>query len=356
MGGNNVDIANVAKFDTPWAVNFLPDGRMLVTEAFDGIRLVTQLGVVSAPLAGLPESLNVPFDVVASPNFATDRTIFLSFAEVGPGGTHITRTTNPTGPQGLAVLVATLNTPTGGVPSLSNVRVIWRQSPLVVALGEYGGKLAFSPDGKYLYITAGDRSTFTPAQSLENSIGKTLRIFPDGSIPPDNPGVGKPGVSTDIYSLGHRNSYGIAFDATGQLWESEHGPKGGDELNYINSGSNYGWPSVSLGDNYDGGLIPKPSNSDPFVQSATSWTPAIAPAGMIFYTGGFFPTLKSNAILGGLQAKGLVIVKVAGLTAAEVDRLPLNARIRDVRQAPDGSIWVLEDAPTGRLLRLTPAG
>lgn len=358
MGTVTVDIAPAATFANPWAFNFLPDGRMLVTDAFAGLRIVTQLGVKSEAASGLPADLNVPYDVVPSPSYATDHTIFLSYSELGPGGVRLTpqsTTSNPIS-AGLAVLSATLATPVAGPPALTNVKTIWRQTPKNGAAGEYGGKLAFSPDGKYLFITAGDRSTFTGAQQLENTLGKIVRIFPDGTIPADNPGAGKPGVAPELWSLGHRNSYGLAFDVTGQLWESEHGPAGGDEFNLIDFGANYGWPTVSLGNNYDGGLIQKPSSTDPFNGTKIDWTPTIAPAGMIFYKASLFRSWQNDAIVGGLQSKGLVIVRTSGRSASELDRLPLNARIRDVRQAPDGAIWVLEDSPTGRLLRLTPAG
>ena len=354
--GQRVGIAPIATMDVPWAVNFLPDGRMLVTEAYNGLRLVTQYGVVSQPADGLPTNLNVPFDVLASPNFTADRKIYLSYGEMGEGATRLTRDGKISGQHGLAVLTATLDTSVESHPLLRDVKVIWRQLPKVEALGEYGGKLAFSPDGKYLFVTTGDRSTFGPSQQLDSQLGKTIRLFPDGSIPPDNPSFGKSGLAAEMWSLGHRNAYGIAFAPDGLLWENEHGPKGGDEFNLIDFGANYGWPTVSSGDNYDGGLIRKPALSDPYNAGVVVWTPAIAPAGLIFYKGSRFTAWLGEAISGGLQAKGLVFVKTSGRTAAEVDRLPLGARIRDVREAPDGAIWVLEDAPTGRLLRLTPVG
>ena len=355
-GAVSVGIAPAASFDKPWAFDFLPDGRMLVTEAFGGLRLVTPLGVKSETIPGLPATLNVPYDVLVSPTFATDATIYLSFSELGPTGVKLKPEDSVSKPveAGLSVMSATLTVPASGTPTLSNVKIIWQQLPRLGNAGEYGGKMTLSPDGRYLFFTAGDRSTFGDSQKLDNGLGKTIRIFRDGTIPSDNPGADKPGILPSLWSLGHRNSYGIGFDATGLLWESEHGPAGGDEFNVIDFGANLGWPVVSWGNHYDGGLIPKPFVSDPFVAPALYWTPAIAPAGMIFYKRDLFASWKNDAILGGLVSKGLVVVRVSGRSAKELDRLPLNARIRDVRQAADGAIWVLEDSPTGRLLRLTP--
>jgi len=354
--GYKIGIAPVATFDKPWSVNFLPDGRILVTEAFFGVRLATQNGVVSDPIPGLPANMNVPFDILPSRNFASDRTIYLSIAEMGPNGTPIGKNGDGLGEggAGLAVLTATLNTPTNGTPSFTNVKVIWRQVPKNLARGEFGAKMTFSPDGKYLFITSGDRSTFGPQQVLDNTLGKTIRLNVDGTVPTDNPFANQGGTAAEIWTLGHRNAYGIAFDGAGQLWESENGPAGGDEFNLIEPGLNYGWSTVSLGNQYTGEIIQKPVANDGFVATALDWTPAIAPSGMIFYTGTTFANWQNLAIQAALKDKSLVIVQVNGRTATEIDRVPMNARIRDVRQAPDGSIWALEDSPTGRLLRLTP--
>ncbi len=354
--GYSVAIAPVATFDKPWAMNFLPDGRMLVDEAFYGVRLVTQAGVVSDPIPGLPANLNVPFDILPSRNFATDHMVYLSFAEMTANGVPIGKGGDGLGDDGagLAVLTATLTIPTSGTPSFTNVKVIWRQTPKNKAAGEFGAKMTFSPDGRYLFISSGDRSTFGPQQVLDNTLGKTIRLFADGTVPLDNPFASQGGVAAEIWTLGHRNPYGIAFDANGKQWQSEHGPAGGDEFNLVEPGANFGWPNVSWGNQYTGEFIIKPAPGDGYAAPAVYWTPAIAPAGLIFYSASNFANWRDQAILGGLQANGLVIVRVTDRSATEVDRLPLKARIRDVRQAPDGSVWVLEDSPTGRLLRLTP--
>jgi glucose/arabinose dehydrogenase len=212
-----------------------------------------------------------------------------------------------------------------------------------------------SPDGRYLFIAAGDRQEFETNQSLSNTLGKTVRIFLDGSIPGNNPFVGTAGARPEIWALGHRNPYGLAFNDAGQLWQNEMGPLGGDELNLITPGSNYGWPNVSYGNHYDGGLIPKPAAGDGFAMSALFWIPSIAPSGMMFYTGSLFSGWRGDAIISGLQSRGLVRVRIDPGAATEVQRINLDARIRSVVQGPDGAIWVLEDYPSGRLLKLTPS-
>lgn len=339
--GVTVDIAPIAAFEYPWAINFIPDGRLLVTQAFDGIRLVAQNGSYSAPLAGLPKGFRA-FDIILSADYATSHKVVISFDEPGTNGA-----------EGLAVATAELVLPTDGEPRFENFKTIWSQTKTTTA-GQFGGKLAFSPDGKYLFITTGERATFDPAQDLSNTLGKTIRLFADGTIPPDNPFVKTPGAMPEIWTLGHRNPYGIAFDAAGRQWQHEMGPKGGDELNLIVPGGNYGWPKVSWGNNYDGGLIPKPATGDGYVAPVTYWDPVIAPAGMIIYSGKMFRQWAGYAIMGGLQSQGLVFVKFNGTSAAEVARLPLHARIRDVREGSDGAIWVLEDTGTGRVLRVSP--
>ncbi len=339
--GVTVDIAPIAAFEYPWAINFIPDGRILVTQAYDGIRLVTPMGAFTAPLAGLPNGFR-PYDIIPSADYATSHKVVISSDEPGADGE-----------EGLAVSTAELVLPTGGEPRFEKFTTIWRQTKTSTP-GQFGGKLAFSPDGKYLFITTGERATFTPAQDLSNTLGKTIRLFPDGSIPPDNPFVNTPGAKPEIWTLGHRNPYGIAFDSAGRQWQHEMGPKGGDELNLIVPGGNYGWPNVSWGNHYDGGLIAKPSTGDGYLQPVTYWDPVIAPAGMIIYSGKIFRQWAGYAIIGGLQSQGLVFVKFNGTSATEVARLPLHARIRDVREGPDGAIWVLEDTGTGRVLRLSP--
>jgi len=355
----------VATFAAPWSMAFLPDGRLLVTERVTSryqsgtLSIVTPQGVI-ASLTGLPSNYGM-LDVVLHPRFSINHLIYFSFLDPGDASTPRTGagaadTTIP--PAGLAVATATLTFNAAGVGTLGDVKVIWRQTPKIVSLpgsGEPGGRLAFSPDETYLFIAAGDRQEMAPVQQLDNTLGKMIRLNADGSIPTNNPFVTRTGALPEIWTLGHRNAYGLAFDPNGRLWSSEMGPMGGDEFNLIESAGNYGWPLVSYGSAYSGGKVytdPKPG--DGFVAPATYWTPVIAPAGMIFYTGTMFGDWRGDAILTGLQSKGLVRVRLSGTTAAEVQRLSLGARIRGIAQGPDGALWVLEDAPTGRLLKLTP--
>jgi glucose/arabinose dehydrogenase len=215
--------------------------------------------------------------------------------------------------------------------------------------------MTWSPNGAYLFVTAGDRQEYaTWPQDPSNTVGKTIRIYPDGSIPTDNPFIGKAGALSEVWTLGHRNPYGLVFDSSGRLWENEMGPMGGDELNILEPGQNYGWPLVSNGNGYDGSDIPDHKPGDGFAAPLISWTPVIAPAGMIIYSANLFENWTGNAIIPGLQSKGLVRVKLNGATASEVERIDLGTRIRAVAQASDGSIWILEDRPSARLIRLDP--
>jgi glucose/arabinose dehydrogenase len=324
-------------------MTFMPDGRMLVTEKPGKLQLVTQAGA-KTEVSGVPAvvySGQLGFqDVILDPDFATNNRIYLSYAEAGTGG------------QRLAVARATLNL--AGAPSLDSVSVIWRATPTTTG-GQLGARLAFSPDHKYLFVSTGERQQGSPAQDMNGTLGKIVRILPDGSIPTDNPFVSTAGARPEIWTLGHRNPYGLAFDASGRLWEHEMGPMGGDELNLIERGKNYGWPNVSNGDNYDGTPIPDHSPGDGYQAPAISWNPVIAPAGLIFYSGSMFNGWQGQAIIGGLVSQGIVRVRIDGVTGTEVQRISLGARIREVEQGPDGAIWVLEDAPTGRLVKLTPA-
>ena len=360
----------VATLSAPWSMTFLPDGNMLVTERPPGgetatnpkegdIRLVTAAGVVSQPLAGVPDNVGV-LDIKLDPHFEQNHLVYFSYLESDPTAPRVGRNAGDASvqPVGVAVARGVLDLSHAGSPQLTATSVIWEQVPKIVSnpgSGEPGGRLAFSPDGTYLFITAGDRQEFGPVQSLENTIGKTVRIYPDGSIPADNPYVNVEGARPDIWTLGHRNPYGLVFDANGVLWENEMGPKGGDELNVIRPGANYGWPNVSYGNNYDGSLLPKPAPGDGFDPAPLQWTPVIAPSGMVSYSGSAISAWTGDLVISGLQSHGLVIVDTDGTAATEVGRLTLGARTRDVVQGPDGSLWVLYDQPDGRLVQLTSA-
>ena len=236
---------------------------------------------------------------------------------------------------------------------LSPLTIIWRQTPKVTGRGHFSHRIAFSPDGKYLFLSSGERQKFTPAQDLSNNLGKVLRLNLDGTPAAGNPFADKGGVSAQIWSYGHRNLLGLQFDASGQLWDLEHGPAGGDELNKIEPGKNYGWSLVSDGDNYDGTPIPRNSTRPDLAQPAISWNPVIAPGDFIFYSGKMWPEWKGQALIAGMGYPGLVRVRIDGDKGLEEARYPLGHRIREIREAPDGSLLLLEDGKGGRLLRLS---
>ena len=339
--------AGKIKFETvakglahPWGLAFLPDGSFLVTERPGRLRLVSKTGEVSKPLTGVPEVFAEGqgglLDVALDPDFASNRLVYLSYSEPGEGGA------------GTAVARGKLAD--GG---LENLEVIFRQKPKVGGGNHFGSRLAFTPDGK-LFITLGERFTFTPAQDLSNDLGKIVRINPDGSVPDDNPFVGQKGARPEIWSYGHRNPQGAAINpSSGKLWESEFGPWGGDELNIPQAGRNYGWPVVSWGKHYDGTRIPAPPTHPEFADAIAHWTPVISPSGIAFYTGDFIPAWKGNLLIGGLSSEALVRLTLDGETVKAEERIPMGTRIRDVAQAPDGSVYLLSDEDDGKVLRLT---
>lgn len=338
----------VAKLDQPWAMTFLPDGRMLVTEKRGQLRIVTQAGEISAPVRGVPE---VDYggqgglgDIVLHPDFSNTGSVYLSYAEAGDGDTR-----------GAAVARATLTLHDDGSGELNDMAVIWRQDPKVTGRGHYGHRIAFSADG-YLFISSGERQHFDPAQDMQMNLGKIIRLHDDGSVPADNPFAGQGGVTAQIWSLGHRNPLGLAFDPEGRLWNQEMGPRHGDELNLVIRGENYGYPIVSNGDHYSGEEIPDHDTRPEFAAPKAYWVPAISPAGLMFYTGDMFPAWQGNAFIGGLSSEALVRVEFDGTAAREAERFEMGKRIREEEQGPDGAIWIIEDEEGGggRLLKLTP--
>lgn len=324
-------------------MTLLPGGEAaLVTERAGKLMLWSKAG--SASVAGVPQ---VDYggqgglgDVALAPNFATSGIIYLTWVEAGNSGTRGAAL-------GRAVLVR------GPQPALKDFKVIWRQDPKVSGRGHFSHRIAFSPDGKYLFLSSGERQKFTPAQDLSNNLGKVLRLNLDGTPAAGNPFADKGGVSAQIWSYGHRNLLGLQLDASGQLWDLEHGPAGGDELNLIEPGKNYGWPLVSDGDNYDGSPIPRNRTRPDLAQPAISWNPVIAPGDFIFYSGKLWPEWKGQVLIAGMGYPGLVRVRIDGAHGTEQARYPLGNRIREIREAPDGSLLLLEDGDGGRLLRLT---
>jgi aldose sugar dehydrogenase len=329
------------KLDHPWGLAFLPDGRMLVTERPGRLRIVTRDGKISPPLGGVPKvyanGQGGLLDVALDPNFASNRLVYLSFAEPGPGGAST------------AVARGRL-----GDNAITDLKVIFSQMPKVSGGNHFGGRLVFARDGT-LFITTGERAKFDPAQDLSGHLGKIIRINPDGSVPRDNPFVGRAGVRPEIWSYGHRNPQGAALNPrTGALWETEHGPLGGDEVNIPQAGKNYGWPLVSWGNHYSGLPIAKPNTRPELTDAIYHWTPVIAASGLAFYNGDLLPSWRGNLIAGGLVSRGIVRLTLDGDKIVGEERIGLGARVRDVRQGPDGAVYVLTDQGDGKILRLSP--
>lgn len=347
--GRPFKVAEVTTFATPWAMDFLP-GRgslALVTEKEGKMWLLDAATGKRQAVAGVPkvhfEQHGGLLDVLAAPDFEQAGRIFFSFAKDDPEG-RVTEVDS-------ARLVID-----DGRPRLEDRRVLWAARPGVDAPAHYAGRIANSPDGRYLFISFGERYQFMPAQALDNTIGKVVRLKSDGSVPVDNPFAGPAGKSAAIWSYGHRNPLGLAFAPDGRLWEIEMGPMGGDELNLIQAGKNYGWPKASNGSNYDGSDIPDHKPGDGFEAPKLWWNPSISPSDLLIYTGDLFPRWKGDALFGALSGEALVHVDLDEDRAVKADQWPMKARIRAVDQGPDGAVYLLEDADSGgRLLRLTPA-
>ena len=347
-GARPFDVRPIATFDEPWAMAFLPGPgpRALITERKGKLKLlwsdVGRVGEVKGAPAVDYGGQGGLGDVVLHPRFAQNRLVYLSWVEAGEGGNRgavVGRARFLEGSQG---------------PRLEGLQVIWRQSPKMSGRGHFGHRIAFGPDGK-LYISSGERQEFTPAQDMNANLGKVLRLNDDGTVPADNPFAGRGGVTAQIWTLGHRNPLGLAFDGSGRLWEIEMGPKGGDELNLIERSKNYGYPIVSNGDHYDGKDIPDHPTRPEFAAPKVWWTPVISPGDMIFYSGSAFPGWRGDVLAAGLSSKALVRVDVNGTSAREAERWDMGKRIREIEQGPGGSVYLLEDGDNGRLLKLTPA-
>ncbi|MEP9349397.1 PQQ-dependent sugar dehydrogenase [Xanthobacter sp. KR7-225] len=346
FGGETVRVVPFAAgLEHPWGMVFLPDGRLLVTERPGRLRLVSREGRLSAPLDGVPRVFERGqgglLDVALDPDFAANRRLYLSFAEPGDGGA--------------ATAVARARLDLDRL-RLDDLEVIFRQEPPYSGGNHFGSRLVFARDGT-LFVTLGDRyNLMEQAQDPATTIGKLVRINPDGSIPADNPFRGTAGARPEIYSLGHRNVQGAVLEpATGALWTVEHGARGGDEVNRPQAGRNYGWPVISFGRHYSGAKIGEGTARAGMEPPLFYWDPSIAPSGAAFYSADLMPAFKGQLFVGALAGQALVLVKVEDGRVTGEERLDLGARVRDVRQGPDGALWLATDAEDGRILRVVPA-
>jgi glucose/arabinose dehydrogenase len=377
-------LTQVATFNLPWRIAFLPDGRMLVTEKVGPISIVSPDGR-KRPVLNYPAVLyggqGGMLGIYVSPNYATDQTIYLTYSEPG--------TLGGISGSSLALAKARLVLDDNAKPataSLEDLKVIWRDGERGRG-GQFGGALAFAPDGKSLFLTSGDRQRFTPAQDPNQPLGKILHLTLDGKPASDNPMAGKTGASSvgvinppsdteaaktapvvytytfpgknmtpaETWTTGHRTPYGLAFGPDGRLWEMEHGPRGGDELNLIERGKNYGWPLVSFGMNYNGVPIPNPDTRPDLTKPVIYWNPVIAPGNITFYKGNVFPQWQGSMLMGGMATMTLNRIVFDGQGGAKTaERWNVGHRIRDVEVAPDGTVWMLEDSTTGALFKVTP--
>ncbi|HHU38122.1 MAG TPA: PQQ-dependent sugar dehydrogenase [Propionibacterium sp.] len=338
-------VNEMAQFTDPWALEFLPGTDYLAITERSGRLWLRHPGGLLEVTSGLPEVVvdgqGGLGDIVAGPTFAEDQTVYLSWVERGEGGT------------GAVVGRATLAADPSSA-SLEGLEVIWRQTPKQSGSGHFSHRMVFSPDGEHLFVSSGDRQKMDPAQDLSNTLGTIVRLTPDGDPAPDNPFAHDGSPSDQIWSWGHRNPLGLAFDADGRLWSSEMGPRGGDEFNLIAAGMNYGWPKASNGSHYGGAEIPDHTAGDGFEAPYAWWTPSVSPGSLMIYGGGAFPQFTGDAFLGALSGQALIRLDLDGANVTKGDQWDMGQRIREVEEGPDGTIWLLEDAPGGRLLQLTP--
>lgn len=337
-------VETIAQFNEPWAITSLPDQRLLITERKGQLKLfdpktksIVNVSAVPAVSYGGQGGLG---DVILHPDFQNNHWLYLSYASKGQGG------------YGAEISRAKLDLSNPAQPKLTDLKTIWQQVPKVSGQGHYGHRMMFGPDGK-LWVSSGERQKFDPAQDMQSNLGKVLRLNDDATPVKDNPFIQQGGVTAQIWSLGHRNPLGMAFDPQGQLWVVEMGPKGGDELNRIVKGENYGYPIVSNGDHYSGLPIPDHHTRPEFKAPEIDWTPVISPSSLMIYTGNQFPLWQQKALIGGLSSEAIIVVDLNAKPVKEVQRLEMKQRIRGLHQAQDGSIWVIEDGPKAKLLKLS---
>ncbi len=346
--GSRLDPQVISRLNSPWALAFINPKEMLITTKSGQMMLLTTDGQ-TRQVKGVPPVFEGGQgglgDVTPHPDFAENQLIYFSFVASNDNGkTRFAR-----------VMRGQLTTETE--PELINLEVIWDQTPARPGRGHFSHRLAFGPEGTDvegdLFITSGDRQELTPAQDWQSSLGKIIRLRDDGRTPPDNPFQDKGELAKTFWTLGHRNALGLSFNAAGQLWAHEMGPRHGDELNLITKGNNYGWPEVSEGRHYSGTAIPSHKTRPEFTPPKAFWVPTIAPSGLIFYDGDEFPQWQGHGFIGGLKSRALIRIAFDGDQAVEAERFEWAKRVRDVALAPDGSIWVIEDGNNGRLIRFT---
>ncbi|MEO6042205.1 MAG: PQQ-dependent sugar dehydrogenase [Croceibacterium sp.] len=344
-------IAAVGSFDAPWAARFAPGTQVLfVTEKKGTMKFVdlpsgregTVTGIPPVNFSGQGGFADVAFLPGERSATLGKRTIYLSWAEAGEG------------PRSGVVGKGTLVCAQADACRVEGLQVIWRQVPKTSGPLQFALRLTFSPDGKYLFVASGDRVAIDNVQTLGSNLGKIVRLLPDGRPAPGNPFASQGSLANEVWTYGHRNPLGLKFDLAGQLWDLEHGPRGGDEINRLAPGQNYGWPLVSGGDNYDGTPIPKNQSRPDLAQPAIMWNPVIAPGDFVFYSGKLWPQWKGQALIAGLGTQAIVRVSLAGDKGTEQARYKFDHRLREIVEAPDGSLYVLEDGAGGRLLHLTP--
>jgi len=338
----------IAEFEEPWALEFLPDGRLLITEKAGTIQLVTQDGK-KTQVAGAP-TVDYFFqgglgDIVLHPKFAQNNVIYITYVEAGPNETR-----------GAVVARGTLDL---AKPAVENLQVIWRATPKAEGGLHFSHRIVFDADG-LMYVSSGERNLDaedpekSPAQDLNRTLGKIVRLNDDGTAAAGNPYASQGGLAAEVWSYGHRNPLGIAFDPAGQLWNIEMAPRGGDELNMVEKGANYGYPYVSNGNHYNGKVIPDHDTDDSFTKPKVWWNPVISPSSLMFYTGDKFTDWTGNAFISGLSSMSIIRVIVNNGNATEAQRFVMGKRIRGLEQGPDGNIWAIEDGKGGRLLKLSP--
>lgn len=346
-----LSIEEITSYDQPWAAAFAPGTQTLfVTLKAGGMRGIDTATGREFNVTGTPQVDyggqggfgDVAFLESEAAKTVGSRTIYLSWAEAGSGDTR-----------GAVVGRGRLDCVADADCTIEGLEVIWRQSPKVTGRGHYSHRIRFSPDGRYMFVSSGERQKMEPAQDTSNTLGSIVRLNLDGSAAAGNPFADQGGVSAEIWSYGQRNLLGMAFDGEGRLWDMEHGPDGGDELNLVKPGANYGWPERSYGNHYNGDPIPDHSEDDGFSKPAIHWTPVIGPGDMIFYGGDMFGAWRGDALIAGLTSEALVRVEIDGESASEAARYQIGGRLRSVDEGPDGALWVIEDGEGGRLLKVT---